>query len=515
MASIEAQAPDGSKIDIDVPEGTPESSYPKMVDDAVGHYMSTKMSAPEAFGRAAVNNLPLGGQLGAAGTAALSDKPIGYSESLQDWNQKASEAKQQHPIGYGAGAVTGSMAPLAIPLVGEAMEAAPVASGAALGAANAIGNTDVVQNPGEAAKQAAIGLGTGATLGKLLPSGTAQEEGLEQFANKKAVQGLGLKPGMLGIPSEDLDDLGKFAYEAGLTQGSLEQRVNQTRDLLKQTGAQIGSMGAGATPLTDASPFVERLHDKLKESADVFGHDANSETSVYRQALANLSKPNMTFDQLQQLKTAVGQRAFDSVGDIRNQAAADVYSIYKEAMKSIVDGSPQEYQEAMESYGKLKDIDGALTNQFQKEQSGGSQIKGFGLMGKLGAMITGGNVPATGAASVGSLATGHPFWALGLGSTITQNPQAMESAARGLSAAAPGIANSLKMGSIDAVTSYLMNTLGSNPQKLGKFAKPLLQAAQTGGTRGIAAQHFLLSSQYPEYNTLMMGQEKGDASNAQ
>jgi len=75
MATINAEAPDGSTLNIDVPPGADPSVYPQIVDEAVGHYMSTKQSGLESFGRAAVNNLPLGGQLGALGTAAVKNEP--------------------------------------------------------------------------------------------------------------------------------------------------------------------------------------------------------------------------------------------------------------------------------------------------------------------------------------------------------------------------------------------------------------------------------------------------------
>jgi len=498
MATLDAQAPDGKTLSINVPEGTPEAAYPKMVEEAMAHYTSLP-SGLESFGRAAVNNLPAGGQIGALGTAAL--KGEDYSQGMQEFNQKASDAKAAHPVAYGAGAVAGTMAPLAIPGVGEAMAAAPAATGAALGAANAVGNTDVTQNPGEAVKQGLEGAATGAVLGKMLPTGKGASEELENYANREAVKGLGLKPGVLGIPKEDLEDLGQFAHETGLTKGPLEQRVNTVNDLLQQTGHQIGDMGGGA-PLADASQFIDTLHNKLQESASIFGPEGNPETNVYRQAIANLSQPNMTFDQLQQLKTAVGNRAFDSVGEVKNDAAAAVYGVYKDAMKSIVEGSPAEYQDAMTTYGKLKDIQQGLTNQFQKEQATGLQAKGFGLAGKMGGMITGGNVPAT-ASLAAAAAPFHPFMAAGLATTITQNPQAMESAARGLSAAVPGVAAAAKLGGIAGTVSHFINNMSS----YGKYAAPLSQALQAGGAQGFAATSFVLRQQHPELNDIMMQKE--------
>ncbi len=482
------------------------------IDTTGGSYEVETEDTPsslESFGRGVENNFPLANQAIAAGSAALGDKS--YSENLAEQNKAISSAKPAHPIAYGAGAVTGAVAPALIPGVGEAMAAAPVASGAALGAAGAIGNTDIVQKPEEALKEAAIGMGTGAVLGKLLPTGNGAASTVENFANRKAVQGLGLKPGTLGIPTEELEDLGRFASETGLTSGPLEQRVGQTKDLLGQVGAQIGETGAGATPLARPEPFVDQLHNHLQESASVFGPEANAEAPIYRAAIANLSKPGITFDELQTLKNAVGQRAFDGVGDVKNDAAANVYHTIKDAMKSIISDSPAEYQDNMTTYGKLKDIHSALMNQWQKEQASGIQAKGFGMAGKLGAMVTGGNVPATAGLGVGLAASGHPFMGIGALTSIANNSQAIEGAARGLSTAIPEVAGAVKLGSIDSVTSYLVNTIQSNPQKLGRFAQPLMQAAQSGGSQGLAATHYILSSRYPEYNDMVMKQENQNA----
>lgn len=51
-------------------------------------------------------------------------------------------------------------------------------------------------------------------------------------------------------------------------------------------------------------------------------------------------------------------------------------------------------------------------------------------------------------------------------------------------------------------TSRIINLIKSNPQSLGKFAPALLQAYQEGGNQGVAATHFILANQYPEYNEL-------------
>lgn len=51
-------------------------------------------------------------------------------------------------------------------------------------------------------------------------------------------------------------------------------------------------------------------------------------------------------------------------------------------------------------------------------------------------------------------------------------------------------------------TSRIVNLVKDNPQALGKFAPALLQAYQDGGNQGVAATHFILANQYPEYNEM-------------
>lgn len=56
---------------------------------------------------------------------------------------------------------------------------------------------------------------------------------------------------------------------------------------------------------------------------------------------------------------------------------------------------------------------------------------------------------------------------------------------------------------VGGVTAHLVNTLTNDPQSLGKYATPLLKAAQEGGNQALAATHYLLSTQYPEYNEMV------------
>lgn len=494
------QAPDGSEHVITGPDGASDAEVIAQAQKLLGP------SKLESFSRGVENNFPLVNQAIAASSAALGDKS--YSQNLEEQNTAINAGKLANPKTYDAGAVVGAIAPLAIPGVGEALEASPVAANATLGAANAIGNTDLTQNPERALKQAGKGALIGGTIGKIFPSGEGVANELESYANKKGVQALNLKPGMLGIPEDELENLGAKAHELGLVEGHTPERAAKANDLLQQVGAQIQDIGGGSQALQDASQFVDELHNHLQESSSIYGAEANPEATIYRQGIANLQQPGLTFDRLQQLKNAYGSRAFDDMGNVKNDAAANVYRQIKDAMKSIIDSSPEQYQDLMNQYSDLKDIAGGLKAQLGKEQASGVQAKGFGMVGKLAGMVEGNN-PVINAGTAGALAaSGHPFMGLGALTPIMSNPGALSSAARGASEALPKIASTVKLGTTDAVTSYLLNTLHTNPQRLGKFAQPLINAAKTGGSDGLAAQHYLLSTQYPEYNSIM--QEQGN-----
>jgi hypothetical protein len=412
----------------------------------------------ESAGRGALNNFPLAQQ----GAAALS--PGDYSTNLASLNQKAAASKAANPISYGTGAVAGSLAPLALPYVGEALEASPVLGNAALGAANAIGNTDLLKNPQQAVKQGVQGAVLGGSIGKagsmvsdaLAPA----QKGLTNYANRKAVEEIGLPAGLLNVPKEEVEQIGSTIHNLGLENGSLDDRYNLAQTNLTRVGQEIGAVKDTAI-LPDPTKAVKALDDHLQESAGIFGAEANPEATVYRQAMANLQQPGLNFDKLQQLKTAIGSRAFDNFGGVKNDAAANVYGVYKDAMKDIVKSSPEQYQDLMDQYGHLKDFTSALGKTRGNVNASGAQAKGFGMAGKLGGMVSGGNPAVSAGLGAGLLASGHPFMGLGAMTPIVTNPGAMASIARTGAGAIP----KATQGMTQELNDYLTSKYGSQPQQ--------------------------------------------------
>jgi hypothetical protein len=413
------------------------------VETTGGTYQVETDDAPEtsvqgAVGRGALDAIPFGTKGAAALQAGIGEGK--YEDYLKELDQLLATDKQQHPIAHATGEVAGSVAPFMVPGVGEALGAETLAGragiGAGIGALQGASNTREDLTSPEGMKDIAMSAGTGAVLnpaigkiGDMLASGASHlAPKLEEIANSKAVQAGNLRPGTLGIPKEELQELGNTMRQLDVVQGSTSDRYAHAQDLLHQVGAQIGDIGAGSAPLKDPMPFAQNLIDEAEKSSKFFGPEGNADLNMYRQGAANLVHNGKTFDELQALKSAYGEKAFDANGEVSNPAAAKVYRQIKDAMKSVVGESPAEYQDLMKSYGQLKDITSGLKNQLQREQSTGTQVKGFGMAGKLGGMLTGGNVPLTIGGAV-ALAPAHPFMALGLGSTLATNPQLMSKAA--------------------------------------------------------------------------------------
>lgn len=408
-----------------------------------GYHPIQPPSMLESAGRGALNNFPLAKQ------AASAILPGDYSQNLADLSQKAGMAKLVNPVSYGVGATAGAVAPLAIPGVGEALEAAPMAGNAVLGAANAVGDTDLSKNPMDALKQAGMGAAIGGTLGKILPTGEKAQEGLEALANRKTIQSMGAKPAELGVSGDTIQNMGNMAHELGLDTGTSEEKFNTAKDITQQIGKQIEDLGQGKV-LKNAQPFIQNLQSHIADSAQVLGEESNPEIKMYQKAISNLNT-GKTFDQLQTLKNNYANRAFGSAGDIKDPVAFNIYKEISDAMESLASDHP-EYPELKQQYSQLMTLREGLERQLQTEQARGTQTHGIGMMGRMGGAITGGNVPATiGAAA--ALAPVHPIWAASLASTITGNPGAMATAARTAAKMAPRAAQGGKQALIDYLTS--------------------------------------------------------------
>jgi hypothetical protein len=475
---------------------TDHGTYEVETEDPIGK--------PESFGRGAANNFPLAPQA----IAGLSSGD--YSKNLADWNAKAAQAKSANPITYGAGAVTGAMALLAIPGVGEAMAANPIAANAALGAASAMSNTDVLQHPEEAAKDVVKGgLIGGATAGVLGKLGKAipDEAALTAKAEKNAVQSLGL-PSKSMIDAGKAGSMGKFANEnQDLIQGSLSDRYNAAQALKSKFGEQVGAAKEGAASFTnaaDTAQFTDPLMAKAEANAGRMDPYFKSQGNVYTHGAQDIQQNGTSIEGLQSLKSAYGDRAFNSAtGEVKDEAAKDVYVQISRAMDKLVGNSAPEYQAAKTGYNQAIQASEGLGKQLgvERTEGGSTGVGGHGLHSLL-KQIPGISQPETGVPmGVGMAAIGHPVLGAVVGlHSLTSSPQVRNKAFNAAAGAVGPVGNVLKMGGTEALVSHFLN----NQQAYGKYAAPLHQAIQTGGSHGFAATSFVLRQQHPELNYIML-----------
>jgi hypothetical protein len=321
----------------------------------------------ESAGRGALRNFPLAQQA----TAAI--EPGQYSQNLADLTQKAEAAKAANPLSYDAGAVAGAVAPLAIPYVGEALEASPIAGNAAMGAAQGLSDTDIEKNPGEALKQAATGAAIGGGLGgatnALLKGPT--EETADYLTNKfgekadKAVGELGHYSGkdltelpekyskMLGDKGiKSIDDvkqvLGRNASSLFSTFGmdikptdSVQTVLNKTNEVVdtlgKAQGKAIGALDAIRVPLDVAGIKDKFVSSILGESMDnpLLDREVKAAEPLVQQFEA-LEK-NPTWANAQNTKNLISSRIkdFSKVGV--NEPSRPFWTAYRALRDGMID----------------------------------------------------------------------------------------------------------------------------------------------------------------------------------
>lgn len=341
-----------------------------------GYEMEEGPGQLETFGRAAANNFPLAPQAIAGGEALLGDK--GYSQNLEEWNAKAKEAKEAHPITYGAGAVTGAAAPLLIPGVGEALEASPIAGNALLGAANAVSNKDLTKDAGDTLKDVAAGAAIGGGLGaagqgisKLLEAGSPAAERLSANATANA-----LDLGTFGVkklaragqnPEEVLNEINDDLQEhlpgfikLGDTAGSKFSKLSQAHDAAGDVlGSVVDSVSQGTA---GKLPEAQEAINELKAAAADYG-GLNSTRAIENKAelddaaakLEALAKSNkLTFRNLADLKTDIG-RAYHNP-NLDNQGIDKAYGILTKKIDGVLDRVGVEDPAIKPSYDKAKAI---------------------------------------------------------------------------------------------------------------------------------------------------------------
>lgn len=430
----------------------------------------------ESFARGAANNFPLAPQAIAVGEKFL---PGGksYSENLSDWNQKAQQAKAAHPVTYGAGAVGGAIAPLLIPGVGEALEAAPIAGNAVYGAANAISNTDLSKNQGQALKEGAIGGVLGGTIGgvmnKLMPAAST----LENAAASKGLSSTGIGQKYLAeMKPEEFEAAKDFVMKNGLVGTNKEEILQKALGMQRDLGESIGNIGkeldnAGIKASEDdILGAVTKLQNKASETASLENPELRK-LSIWHTKGANdiFNKigDDPSWQSIQKLKEAYGKAAFSDTGEVKNEASKNVYFTLRDMLKGLTEKaqeSPQlaqEYKDALGGYHTIDPVIEGLQKAVGAERAGtGGHAAGHGFLPRLIRSLPGQSNPATnlGTAALATAFSPHlgPLMAL---PTLT-NPAIQSKAFSAIGRNLPGITQGMTQEMID----YLESKYGkSNP----------------------------------------------------
>jgi len=440
-------------------------------------------SALGAAGRGAVGMIPLGTQAYAATAGLAEGKP--YTKEREELEKEIEADKANHPVARVAGQAAGLVAPALLTggasapesLAGAAGEGALV--GAGFGTGNAI---DTLTEGGSGAKAAgdiALGAGLGALGGaagqKIAGALNKAVPGIETYAAKKAIQGVGMGSDELGnLSQQELIDTGKMLMDKGIVKpgASTQEMFDTAKALHENYGQTIGQIGNQARDLglsTDTKPILQSLEEKFQAADALQNPDERKAALFYKRGMSDIlamSRQNVpdvlakegiitpsdiTFDQLQRLKKSYGNSAFEN-GAVKNAAAADVYSALSSAQKSIIDNVkgnpnlPAQLKDAMTGYSKLYPVVDSLQDVLGRERAGNMPAKGFGMMGKMVGQLPGQKNPIiNGLTALGLLGAGHPMWAVGAATASLQNPRVMSNAARTIAGAIPGITEKLPL----------------------------------------------------------------------
>ena len=441
-----------------------------------------------------------------------------YSEHLEDWKQKAADAKKANPKSYGAGAVAGSFAPLLIPGVGEALEAAPIAGNAALGAMSAVSDTDLRKDPEGAALEALVGGATGGATAGVLKGILPSSSSLDELANKTAIKSLDLPAGeLVDMTPAERSGLGEFARDNGLVHHDNQVALERARELSDNFGQKIGEVadqtGAEGLRLDPAEHYkaVQGLQDKAdewKSNALPGGEGQDAGTPLpdslkmrrsYQggaDAIKNLPA-NPSWNDIQALKMRVGKLAFNSKGEVVNEGMKDTYFTLKDMLNSIAEKGqenpnlPDEYKAALAGYSQMHPIVKGLEKTVDAElRGGGSGIGARGMAGVIRQMPG----PARAVAGAAALATGHPILAGAAALPEIMDPAVQSKALEMASQAAPEVQKVAARG----ISDRLMDMIHNRPEVLGHAAGMLKEAAQRG-PEALATTHFLLQQNDDEY----------------
>jgi len=412
--------------------------------------------------------------------SAFTDKT--YEQARDESRAAYRAAREANPISYGAGNFAGGVGTAFIPGIGLAKGAglAKTALNAALqGAATGIGTSEAEDAAGMA-KDAAIGGAIGGAmggafkyggdkLGKVLSRGSERAaDALSDSAEKFAVKATGAtgREAQQFAPGAGRELLSRKLVRFADSPEKIAERVGDAAD---EAGARIGLLmddldESGIKSSVDN--IVANLEAKIKELDEVSGNE-----DIIRQIRNQIDSLYERGESL--IPVSFGEKAKRNFQGKVNWAspeadkksAAIISNAFKEeSERAASEASPQIgnlFKERKKTFGLLSPIQKAAERRASTLNQ--SPIGGLGDI------------------AAEAIADGKTLGATAIGRRIV----------------APRLASAMAI-STDAIA----NLARSAPQRLGRFA-PIIQQAAQRGSQAVAATNYILQQSQPEYREML------------
>ncbi len=434
-----------------------------------------QQSGLESAARGALRNVPLGQQAAAAIAPVnpFSEKPT-YGAELEHLTRAAEAGKVQNPKSYAAGATLGTIAPLAIPGAGEALEAAPILGNAALSAIQSQSDTNLTKPTGENLKEAGIAATLGGGIGAIGKGLNFVAPTEQEIAARSTASGIGatsrqLRQMMGADPDAKLKQLGLWLN--GLKTGAGEKVVdfaNRPGKMLKLINVVHDEAGQAVGKVIDeVAPHVPVKADAIKAEltpileavADINPQAEAKVGGIFKRLTKLEDTGKLNFKNLQKLKSHVGQ----NMGD--EPAMAQAYGVLAEHMNKLVDAygnlvsdplKRAEYEVAKTHYKNASQVIPIMERAEALDLARGP-LGNAGLLGMFGlASGTAAGHPAAGAAGMAASAIGRPVAnMLGRNAALKAVPYT-----KGIAAGAKGLSQASQL----ELSNYLESLYGKKQQ---------------------------------------------------
>lgn len=452
-----------------------------------------------------------------------------YRSNRDELRAKDEAARTANPKSFMVGEAGGGLATLAVPGMGEAN----IAKLAALGGLQGLGSSNADLTKDEFGK-AAFDVGEGAAIGGLTGAvgkgltKVLSPEAWQSLAQSRGAKALGFTKRLLNTPQKIARAgetaqtmLDKGVITSGATPDIMNERV---ANLINQSGSDIGKYLKNVGMGYETQSAVDALNNIRPKSSG--GNLLNG--GLYDQINSKIDTaidtikangPVIPFDQANSIKSllqdivnwnstkfesrtgkAIAQTMRQSIDDTLEDLAKNPKILGTEEVigapgsKELTAGkvfrtkSPEQseaefnkFLDNKKAYGAAQEAQDALANRLSSQYGN----KSFGLTDTVltapiaAAEMIQGRPPLGAIASLAGKASGERF------------------GNQTISAMSDSVAKGLKQS-----YNFVQNTLKVNPRALGKYAAPLMNAAQRG-TQQVMINHWVLENTDPGYREMI------------